>query len=60
MFQSTKLGVVGGKDGPTTTRRVLNAFISQKLATKLNWTGRNEKGGFKEFNNIIKLVIGII
>ncbi|CAH1183608.1 unnamed protein product [Phaedon cochleariae] len=47
---------VGGKDVPDTTRRILNRLMSNDLAITTNWTGRNNKNGFIDMKNIIKLI----
>ncbi|KAG5881358.1 hypothetical protein JTB14_037100 [Gonioctena quinquepunctata] len=52
----TKFQLVGGKDMYETTRKILALLISHKLALSMNWSGRNEKGGFKTLTNIIKLI----
>lgn len=53
-----KLSLVGGKDVPTCTRRILSRLISHQLSLSLNWTGRNEKSGLKELGNVVKVIVG--
>ncbi|XP_072566567.1 uncharacterized protein [Paramormyrops kingsleyae] len=50
-----KLAVLGGKDVPSTTRRILANLLAPELAREYNWTGAKGKKEFKNFkiNNII-------
>ncbi|KAG5884244.1 hypothetical protein JTB14_011733 [Gonioctena quinquepunctata] len=46
----------GGKDTSDTTRRILNRLMTNELAVITNWTGRNNKNGFKDMKNIINSI----
>ncbi|KAG5887065.1 hypothetical protein JTB14_002114 [Gonioctena quinquepunctata] len=51
-----KFQCIGGKDTSDTTRRILNRLMTNELAVITNWTGRNNKNGFKDMKNIINLI----
>ncbi|KAG5873155.1 hypothetical protein JTB14_015636 [Gonioctena quinquepunctata] len=50
------LQYIGGKDDNETCRKILCNLITNELAIHTNWTGRNEKNGFKDIKNLIQLI----
>lgn len=56
-LQINYLTYIGGnKTGPI-TRRILERMFDNNLATKCNWTGKNNKIGLKDLQ-LIKVIIG--
>jgi len=55
-YQAIRLSLVGGRDGATATRKILATVISHKLSLNLNWSGRNDKEGIKDYTLIIKCI----
>lgn len=53
------LQYIGGKDENETCRKILSKLITNDLAIKTNWTGRNEKNGFRDLKNLIQLIHGM-
>ncbi|XP_074034254.1 uncharacterized protein isoform X2 [Leptinotarsa decemlineata] len=53
----SSLSVVGGRDGFDTVRRLLSKLISHDLALNMNWSGRNQKLSFKEYENTLKMIL---
>ena len=52
------IGLVGGDNAVSSTRKLMATMLSPNLAQKVNWTGKNEKLPFSEMNGIRQIVYG--
>ncbi|KAB0805062.1 hypothetical protein PPYR_02032 [Photinus pyralis] len=56
---SSFLGI-GGKDMADFTRTLMSKIICHELALECNWSGRNNKDGFMQYVNILKLILAVL
>ena len=56
--QGKSIGLVGGDNAVSSTRKLMATMLSPNLAQKVNWTGKNEKLPFSEMNGIRQIVYG--
>lgn len=53
------IGILGGRDMPDATRRILSKLISFDLSLQLTWVGSATKKAMRNYKQVIQLISGI-